>query len=401
MTTFLDFVCARSARGVLMLAALFAMPGTAVAVQTVVESPAPLEPDLALANEPLLRIGMLDGPPEYIFGEVTGAIRLADGSVVVADEQAYEVRMYDAEGNHVWTSGQQGEGPGEFGGLRLLRNCPGAETTVFDWHLDRITELDTDGNVAGMRSVGMEGVSPYGDPACTSGGELVFAPWPDFASVVEGLNLDDGDSYRWTMSLNLLRGDSIVALRSDIPGTERTYYGGPSGWGDGPMTWGRTMVFAVAPGGVWFGSSDNYELQQVDWTGHLRHIARWAGPDLDVTRRHVSRFLDAWIDRYNDPEERERFERDRWPEIRDGLPERFPAYDALLSLADGSVWVTTHSWRAPARELHLLDSDGNWVRRLTIPVGAVLMDAGRDWVLLLQQDESDAPTVAVYQLTET
>ena len=92
---------------------------------------------------------MLDGPMEYIFGNVTGAIRLEDGSVVIADEQSYNVRRYDASGRHVWTSGRNGEGPGEYGGLRLLRGCPGATITVFDWHLNRITELDQDGEVIG------------------------------------------------------------------------------------------------------------------------------------------------------------------------------------------------------------------------------------------------------------
>lgn len=394
MATLPKLVCARNARGVLILIALFTTAGTAAAAQAVVESPAPRQPDLVLANEPMMQIGMFDGPPEYIFGEVTGAMRLEDGSVVVADEQAYEVRRYDAEGNHVWTSGQEGEGPGEFGGVRLLRNCPGAQITVFDWHLDRITELDTDGNVAGVRSIGMEGANPYGRPACGSEGELIFTPWPDLRPLLE--NLDVGENFRWTMSLSLQQPDTTVALYSGIPGTERTFYGG----GTMPRIWGRTLVFAVAPAGVWFGSADDYELQQVNWTGRVRRIARWEGPNLDVTRGHVGRYLDARLARYSDAEEREHFERSRWPDIREGLPDRFPAYDALLSMPDGSVWVTTHSWLAPARELHLLDSSGNWVRRLTIPADAVLMDAGLDWVLLLQQDESDAPTVALYRLTE-
>ena len=92
--------------------------------------------------------------------------------------------------------------------------------------------------------------------------------------------------------MNWLRGDSIVTLRSDIPGTERTFYGG----GDGPKTWGWTLTFAVAPEGIWFGSSDDFELQQVDWTGRLRRIARWSGPNLDVTRGRVSRYLEALLE---------------------------------------------------------------------------------------------------------
>ena len=92
---------------------------------------------------------------------------------------------------------------------------------------------------------------------------------------------------------------------------------------------------------------------------------------------------------------------ERWPDIRDGLPERFPAYEALVPLPDGSVWVTTFGWRAPQREVHLLDADGTWIRRLTIPAGAVLLDAGLDWVLLHQRGELDAPTVAAYRLVES
>ena len=94
-----------------------------LAAQTVVESPAPRYPDLVLADEPLVRIGVIDGPVEYIFGDVTGAIRLEDGGVVIVDEQSHNVRRYDAGGRHVWTSGQAGEGPGDFGGLRLVPGC--------------------------------------------------------------------------------------------------------------------------------------------------------------------------------------------------------------------------------------------------------------------------------------
>ncbi|MCY3808072.1 MAG: hypothetical protein OXG58_01315 [Gemmatimonadetes bacterium] len=39
---------------------------------------------------------------------IAGAIRLQDGSVVVVDEQSYEVWMFDAGGRHMWTRGRQG-----------------------------------------------------------------------------------------------------------------------------------------------------------------------------------------------------------------------------------------------------------------------------------------------------
>ena len=365
-----------------------------LASQTVVGSEAPRDPDLVLANEPLMRIGLIDGPLEYLFGNVTGAMRLEDGSIVVTDEQSYEVRRYDGNGRHLWTSGRQGEGPGEYGGLWLLRGCPGAAITVFDWHLDRITELDLDGRVTDTRALNVVGVNPYGAPACSPDGDPVFTPWPDDTQT-EGVAV--GEHYRWQMDLKWARNDGLVTLRSGIPGTERTFYGGT----DGPRNWGRTMVFAVVSTGVWYGAADDYELEHVDWTGRVTRIARWNGPDLEVTREHLNRYRDAYLARYDDAESRRRFERESWPGIRDGLPERFLAYDALLPLADGSVWVKSHDWRATDTELHLLDAEGAWCRRLTIPGGSTLLDAGRDWVLLRQTGELGEQTVAVYQFVES
>ena len=119
-----------------------------------------------------MRIGAVDGPDAQIFGNVTGALRLEVGGVVVADEHAYEIRLFDANGRHLWTSGRDGEGPGEYGGVRLMRGCTGSPVTVFDWNLNRITELDADGSVVGTRSTVEDGIIPYGDLACSPDGEL-------------------------------------------------------------------------------------------------------------------------------------------------------------------------------------------------------------------------------------
>ena len=379
------------------LLALVTLPATPLGGQEVVESAAPRDPDLTLAAEPLVRIGALDGPLEYIFGDVTGAVRLDDGSIVVVDEQSHNVRRYDPNGRHVWTSGREGEGPGEYRGLRLLGGCPGAAITIFDWVLDRITELDADGSVVDTRALNSIGVNPYGEPACSADGRLVFTPWPeDRVSVVDRAV---GESWRWRMSLRHALGGGVTVLQSGIPGTERTRVSMGTAR---PSYWGRDMVFAAVGTGAWFGASDDYELQHVDWTGRVTRVARWAGPDLAVTDEQVERYRGylSGLERYSDGEGRRRFERDVWPERRAYLPERFPAYESLLALPDGGVWVRTHRWRAPGEELHLLDRDGAWLRRLTMPGGSVLLDAGPDWVLIQQRDALDIPTVALYDLVE-
>ncbi|WP_420448908.1 hypothetical protein [Candidatus Palauibacter sp.] len=377
---------------------LAAFAAASIGAQDVVESAEARDPDLTLAEKPLVRIGALDGPLEYIFGDVTGAIRLDDGSFVVVDEQSDNVRRYDANGRHLWTNGREGDGPGEYRGLRLLRNCPGAAVTVFDWVQDRITQLDLDGNVVDTRTLNSIGVNPYGEPACSTDGRLVFTPWPeDRRSVLERTV---GEQWRWRVSLRVAVTDSVTVLQSGIPGAERTRISRGSVM---PSYWGRSMVLAAVDTGVWFGTSDDYELQHLDWTGRVTRTARWLGPDLAVTDQQVDRYRDylSGLDRYSDREGRRRFEREVWPERRAYLPERFPAYESLLALPDGGIWIRTYRWRAPGEKLHLLDRDGVWLRRLTMPGGFVLLDAGRDWVLVRQRDAFGVPAVALYELVET
>ncbi|MDE2956782.1 MAG: hypothetical protein OXU68_07250 [Bacteroidota bacterium] len=370
------------------------LAGSGIAAQPVVNSEGPAESDWELSDEPLVRIGLSDGPPEYLFGNVTGAIRLADGSIIVADEQSHSLRKFAPNGDHLWTSGQYGKAPGEYQGLRLIRGCLDSELTVYDWDLDRITDLDAEGHVSDTRNLASFNVNPYGNPGCAPDGGLVFTPWPDFRSRIEQLNLSPGDSYRWSVSLNWQNQDLVTVLRSEIPGAERTVLDG----GSRPKLWGRQLVFAAAPTGVWLGTADDYELEYIDYAGRFVHRARWNGPDLSVTRAQRQRYRESRLARYNTPEDRQRFEHRIWPDILKNLPARFPAYNAILPLPDGSIWVATHIWLAPRREVHLLSAKGAWLRRLYIPSDAQLLDAGRDWVLLLEHGDFGEPLVAAYEL---
>ena len=64
--------------------------------------------------KPLVSIGGADGPPPTLFAVVTTASRLTDGTIVVLENEASELRFFDQEGEHLRTAGGMGEGPGEF-----------------------------------------------------------------------------------------------------------------------------------------------------------------------------------------------------------------------------------------------------------------------------------------------
>ena len=388
----------RAARTAAILAAHFPMLVATLTAQTVVESANPSGPDLTLSDEPLVRIGVLDGPMEHMFGEIAGAIRLEDGSVVVVDGQSNEARMFDAGGRHVWTSSLEvgSRRQRDSRALRLLRGCPEAPISVLDVSSASVTELDPNGNVTETRKT--VGFNPYSEVMCSPDGELVVASWPE--TEFEWESLTAGDIFRSSRSLKVLRSDTAIALVSGIPGTEHVY----NGMGAVPRRWGKDMVFAATGTGLWYGSGDDYELEHVDWSGRVTRIARWSGPDLDVTAEHLDRYMDSYLALFDTPRGRQAFERELWPGMRDGLPERFPAFETeaagLMALPDGSLWVTIFGWRAPDQELHLLQASGAWAGRLVIPAGPALLDAGPGWVLLLERGEFDEQRVAVYELVE-
>lgn len=65
-----------------------------------------------------MRIGTLTGEGPEAFGMIRSIAVLSDGRIAVADGQAEEVRLFDAEGTHLRTFGGRGEGPGELDGMQ-------------------------------------------------------------------------------------------------------------------------------------------------------------------------------------------------------------------------------------------------------------------------------------------
>ena len=81
---------------------------------------------------PEVSIGELDGPEEYLFGNVASIAVDDDGTVHVLDAQAQEVRIFDSAGTHVGTLGGRGEGPGELSRGEAIAVLPDGRLLVRD-----------------------------------------------------------------------------------------------------------------------------------------------------------------------------------------------------------------------------------------------------------------------------
>jgi hypothetical protein len=71
-----------------------------------------------IINSPAsVRIGVLNGPREYMIGKLAGMHRRSDGSTLLADATTHEVRVFDDSGRFVRLAGGAGTGPGEYNWL--------------------------------------------------------------------------------------------------------------------------------------------------------------------------------------------------------------------------------------------------------------------------------------------
>ena len=92
----------------------------------------PAEVTLLRLSQPILEIGSVDGPDEYIFGAIASIVRLTDGSIAVADPLATSVSVYDPDGRFMRRWGREGDGPGEI--RRLSRMYSGTADSVMLAH---------------------------------------------------------------------------------------------------------------------------------------------------------------------------------------------------------------------------------------------------------------------------
>jgi hypothetical protein len=116
-------------------------------------------------SAPVLRIAA-EGAGRPLIGRVTHAVRMRDGSLVVADDAEYTLHWFDAAGRFRFTRGREGAGPGEFRSIRWMSTCAQDSLYVYDAMQDRVAVYASDGRYVRQRSaigfVNIEACAPDG-----------------------------------------------------------------------------------------------------------------------------------------------------------------------------------------------------------------------------------------------
>ena len=219
--------------------------------------------EVRLSPDPVLSVGMLDGPDEYLFGDINAGALLDDGSVVLSDQMNFRIQRFGQDGEHLWSRGREGEGPGEFQRVQIVNGCASANRiVVYDIWTQRVSVFDDEGDLVNDYGFLYNGL-PIRRFACAPNGHLVFTG--DSDRTVEGLASEE--LYRELMTLGWVElGDTAATtLRERIPGAEMRYLG-PGAAMPGSI-WEHNVAIAAANEGIWFGSSEDYEVELIGWTG--------------------------------------------------------------------------------------------------------------------------------------
>ena len=382
-------------QSITLLAVALAAGGHSAVAQSVQPRPATV---MRLSTTPVLSIGSLEGPDEYLFANINGGVLLADGTVVVSDRANFRVQRFDFRGRHLWSRGREGEGPGEFKHVALAAGCTDEEAVVVhDIHTQRVSVFGTDGDLVDDYRFLYNG-RPLRELGCAPSGRVAFTG--SSAAMGED-SRDPGELYRELVTVGSTQlGDTVpTTLREWVPSSEQRYLG-PGAAMPGSI-WSHDAVFAATDDGVWLGTTDDYQVELLRWDGATIRRIRWEGPDLAVTQAHVDRYRDALEDSYrdDDPNWRARFE-SRWDWEREIVPDIFPAYRALKMGDDGVLWIEDYPRPGAHAEWFAFDSEGTWTRSLVLPPRTRLLDIGPDWALVVATDDLDVQHVAVHSLVE-
>jgi hypothetical protein len=349
-----------------------------------------------IAPDRLLEIGAAEGEEPYQLFRATNAVRLANGSIVVANRGTQELRWFGPDGRWIRSTGGEGEGPGEFDSLFSLRIL-GDTLVAHDFRVGRVTRYDTAG-------VLLETVQLDRAPG------LPIDIWPTSAGFTGRVRERIGDIHQdatyariRSVYLRYPRDGSAPDTIDVLPGEEMLVRGGPVPDGfvmsmASPLI-GHGSMQAVVGDRLVAGITDRFEIRVYGPDGRLERLIRDPARDLPVTDGEWNAIVDQALAEAETPDARrsvlELAEQRPAPDTR-------PAYDAFIGDRLGYLWVAPYR-PEPGKPVPwlVIDPDGGVLGTVDLPEGLRPTDIGEDWVVGVVVDELDIQRVRVYRLTRT
>lgn len=259
-----------------------------------------------------LTIGVLDGAPELVFGEVS---RLADdlhGGIYVLDGQVPEIRHFDRSGDFLGTVGRAGQGPGEYGRLGLGMVVDSAGVLYVHDYSSRVVRFAEDGRVLDPWMLD----SPF---TTTARGQWLFSDAPGRVLVTARLA---GDAALLVLEDGQVQDTLVVPRLPGMPQQRGGPYRIETYW-----SWHPDGYFVV-------GVSNEYSFEAHRSDGLLR-IRR----DVENLPVHPDE-ADEWRRLFEWMEEQPSYQ----PPLGEWIPSTMPPFRGIEVGRDGRVWIRRNTY---------------------------------------------------------
>lgn len=350
-------------------------------------------------GEPDLEIGLVDGAPQYAFSRVVDVALLEDGWVAVSDALAKEVRIFDAQGRYQRSIGQEGEGPGEFATAPSIVGIAIDTLFAYDAVSGRVSSFTAEGDFLSALSVSSGTGNRISELTRKSDGSyLAQSRWvaPDQEAVLHDvrLELDSVVIEHMTSGGDVIDTIKVMADRNRARMVQDGGGGRLSVVQAQPPYTPRAFLRAAGPRVV-IGRSDSFELELTPGDGPPT-VLRVFGVDhtataAEIRSRQEARLRETMGERPLDPRTRRL--------NLDFLPERLPAFAAVVLSAGGDIWVALTEFDASeGYDWLVFDPAGELRGVVHTPPTMRLMVVRPTFIVGVVTDELDVPYVRRYPL---
>jgi hypothetical protein len=350
-------------------------------------------PRWLVSQEPLVDIGILDGPAEYQLFRAVDAVRLPDGRIVIANSGTGELRYFNADGDHLLSVGRKGAGPGEFESIGWIETIGSDSIIAYDSQLGRVSTFDSAGKFVESRTIqSIAGTRPFSAIARFANGSFLLRgtasidpqslrtglhrlPFTLFRSNEDG-GADSLDTFPDAGTMIFIDANSISVMAGEIM---------------------HRPALAAGEARFIVGTQDEYEVEVRAADGEVERRIRWSGPDLTMTSDIIERYRERRLAAVSSEEERRALEQ-RLASVQ--YPEKVPAYGTILFDVLGNLWVERFRGRGEEENRwDVFDGEGHLLGTVELPVGLQVDRIGEDFVLGRWTDDLDVEHVRLYQLT--
>lgn len=346
-----------------------------------------------VGTEPVLTIGEVSGDPEYLFEQVSHALRLEDGTIVVSDRGPNEIRLYDAAGVFIRSLGGRGEGPGEFAMLSEVWRR-GDTVLASDGVQSRISVFGRGGDVLETIRVEVAQGRGYRTPQTQfNDGAILVLNAPSGGVGVGSGAVIPGVFWRLDRYSRAGRFVNEISAVQASPRWEHGIYELPPGLYL-PFSLGLPL-YAASGDHVYAAEGTEAIIRRWRSDGELSHVIRWPIPERRVSNEDRRRWREAnsTVPEGYNPAAWGRYVR----EIP--FPERMPLVGRLLVDARGNVWAKrfSPSWEADS-SWYVFDEGGAWLGEVSAPPGLDIFEIGADYILGLRRDQLGVQFVVMFPL---